>query len=137
MTKIISREEYDTKWENKCTWKVNCPYCNIDTDLNTVLYESDYWKMFISLSSYTGNENHILAFPKEHKKYFSELSDEEILDLKNIHKFCDTYFWENNYFSATRETMANRSIEHYHQHFIQWKLQAEAIVNMLKNQNNN
>lgn len=134
MTKIISREEYDSKRNNKCAWKENCPYCYINTELNTVVYESEYWKIFIALSSYTWDENHLLAFPKVHKKYFLELNDWEILDLKNVHKFCDEYFWENNYFSATRETMANRSIEHYHQHFIQWKLQANTIVEMLKNQ---
>ena len=120
MTKIISREEYDLKRNNKCTWKDNCPYCNINTELNTVVFESEYWKMFIALSSYTWDENHLLAFPREHKIFFWELNNEEILDLKNIHKFCDKYFWENNYFSTTRETMSNRSIEHYHIHFIQF-----------------
>jgi hypothetical protein len=53
MTKNISREEYDSKRKNKCAGKKNCPYCDINTELNTVVYESDYWKIFIALSSYT------------------------------------------------------------------------------------
>jgi diadenosine tetraphosphate (Ap4A) HIT family hydrolase len=61
----------------------------------------------------------LLAFPKAHKKYFHELSDEEILDQKNIYTFCDEYFEDKQYFSTTRETMSNRSVEHYHIHFVE------------------
>jgi hypothetical protein len=134
MKKIISREEYDANRENKCVWKTNCPYCNINTDLNTVVYESEYWKMFIALSSYTWNKYHLLAFSKVHKKFHKELLDNEILDFKNIYNFCEIYFWNKEYFSTTRETMSNRSIEHYHVHFIEWVLKAEALVDMLNKQ---
>lgn len=134
MTKIISREEYDSKRKNKCAWKQDCPYCNIDPELNTVVYESEYWKMFIALSSYTWDEYHLLAFPTSHKKYFHEFSDEEILDQKNIYNFCDKYFEGREYFSIVRETMSNRSVEHYHIHFIEWIMKAKAIIEMLNKQ---
>jgi diadenosine tetraphosphate (Ap4A) HIT family hydrolase len=134
MTKIISREEYDSKRNNKCAWKDDCPYYNINTELNTVVFESNYWKMFIALSNYTWDEYHLLAFPKNHKVFHKELSDDEILDLKNIHNFCDEYFENKEYFSMTRESMSNRSIEHYHIHFVEWIMKAATIVEMLNKQ---
>ncbi|MCP4523455.1 MAG: HIT family protein [Candidatus Gracilibacteria bacterium] len=134
MTKIISRDEYDKNRNNKCIGKDDCPFCIIDKDLNTVLYESDHWIVFVALASYTGDDKHVLAFPKRHKIFYHELSDDEVLDLKNIYTFCEEYFGDNNYFSATRESMSNRSVEHYHMHFIQGKLKANAMIEMLANQ---
>ncbi|MCP4523133.1 MAG: hypothetical protein GY828_02840, partial [Candidatus Gracilibacteria bacterium] len=120
--------------DNKCTGKDDCPFCNINDELNTVVYESRYWKVFIALASYTGDDKHVLAFPKSHKIFYHELSNNEVLDLKNIYNFCEKYFGDNNYFSTTRESLSNRSVEHYHIHFIQGKLQANVMIEMLANQ---
>lgn len=134
MVKIISREDYDAQRKWKCSWIDDCPFCNVNLDLNTVVYESEYWKMFVSLASYTWNEYHLLAFPKTHKKFFHEFSQDEIWDLKNVYEFCDKYFENKQYFSMTRETMSNRSVEHYHIHFIEWIMKAQALVEMLNKQ---
>jgi diadenosine tetraphosphate (Ap4A) HIT family hydrolase len=64
-----------------------------------------------------------MAVPYAHKLYFLELSNEEIIELKDIHIFVKDFFKGNNYFSFTRESMANRSVEHLHMHFLAGKLQ--------------
>jgi diadenosine tetraphosphate (Ap4A) HIT family hydrolase len=41
---------------------------------------------------------------------------------------------EQDYFSSTRETMGNRSIEHYHMHFLPGRLQGKFLRCMLEGQ---
>jgi diadenosine tetraphosphate (Ap4A) HIT family hydrolase len=54
--------------------------------------------------------------------------------MKDIYKFVKEYFWDEKYFSCTRESIANRSVEHIHMHFIPGKLQWKYIRKMLENQ---
>lgn len=75
-----------------------------------------------------------MAVTYSHKKYFLDLNDQEILELRQIHLFVKDFYKGNNYFSCLRETMANRSIEHLHMHFLPWKLQGKYLRNMLMNQ---
>ena len=75
-----------------------------------------------------------MAVPYKHKNYFLDLNDEEILELKKVHLFIKNFYWEEDYFSCNRETMANRSIEHLHIHFLPLKLQDKYLRNMLMNQ---
>lgn len=115
-------------------WKEKCPFCNVDESINKVVWETKYWKIFVALKSYTADDFHLIVFPKKHKIFFWDLVEDEISDLKNVHTLCKKYFWEKNYFSCTREALSNRSIEHYHMHFIAGKLQDFALIDMLKNQ---
>jgi diadenosine tetraphosphate (Ap4A) HIT family hydrolase len=73
-----------------------------------------------------------MAVPYEHKAFFYELTHEEISELHEIHLFMKGYFGKKDYFSCTRETFANRSIEHYHIHFIPGKLQGKFLRKMLE-----
>ena len=75
-----------------------------------------------------------MAVPYEHKKFFLDLNDEEISELRDIHLFVKKFYLNENYFSCNRETMANRSIEHLHIHFLPWKLQWKYLRKMLMDQ---
>jgi diadenosine tetraphosphate (Ap4A) HIT family hydrolase len=54
--------------------------------------------------------------------------------MKDIYKFVKNFFWDEHYFSCTRESMGWRSIEHFHMHFIPWRLQWRYLRKMLENQ---
>jgi diadenosine tetraphosphate (Ap4A) HIT family hydrolase len=75
-----------------------------------------------------------MATPYEHKAFFHDLTSDEISELKDIHAFMKQYFGNKEYFSSTRETLANRSVEHYHMHFIPGQLQGAYLRKMLENQ---
>ena len=87
-----------------------------------------------NFAPYSWNHQHIMAMPKSHKAYAYEFSLEEFQDLQNVHKFVKEFYGNESYFSMTRETLSNRSVEHYHMHFLPGKLSDTPIINMLKDQ---
>lgn len=135
MINFWTREEYHKKiWED-IYLKDNCPFCtNIKEQEWYIIWKWKYWFIIHNIYPYSWNDKHIMAVPYIHKKYFLELNDDEILDLKNVNKFIKDFFWEDNYFSCLRETIANRSIEHLHYHYIPWKLQWKYLRKMLMDQ---
>ena len=127
--KILTREEYHIrKWNKKIYWKEDCPFC---IDIESI-WKWKYWKLIWNISPYSWNKDHIMAVPIAHKKYSIDLSDEEFLELKKVHEEVKKYFWEKKYFSCTRESLANRSVEHLHIHFIPGKLQGKFLRKMLE-----
>lgn len=135
MVQIWTREEYyKRKWEVDIYWKDNCPFCDIKVQKEQVLRKWKNWFLIYNRFPYSWTENHIMAIPCEHKCYSTDLNDDEILEMKDIYSFVKDYYWEENYFSCTRESMWNRSIEHYHMHFIPWRLQWKYLRKMLENQ---
>ncbi len=130
MNKFLTREQYyEKKWsKKKIYWKNDCPFC---FDYQSI-WEWKYWYIVRNISPYCWNENHLMAVPFSHKKYSIELSMQEFQELKTIHKFVRDYFWDKDYFSATRESMWNRSVEHLHIHFVIWKLQWKYLRKMLE-----
>lgn len=134
MVKIGTREEYH-KWKGKeLFWKDDCPFCDIEWQKWHIIWKGGFWYILHNLFPYSWTEKHIMAIPYEHKKWSIELTSEELLELKVIYEFAKDWFWEENYFSCTRETMANRSVEHFHIHFVPWKLQGKYLRKMLQNQ---
>lgn len=135
MVHIWTREEYyKRKWEVDIYWKDNCPFCDTEWQREQILWEWKKWFIIHNMFPYSWTEKHIMAVPYEHKINSIELSDEELLEMKDIYSFVKDYFWDENYFSCTRETMGNRSIEHYHMHFVPWRLQWKYLRKMLENQ---
>lgn len=132
--KILTREEYHAKkWNKKIYWKEDCPFCDIEKNKqDEIIWKWKFWNIIYNIGSYSWDKNHIMAVPKIHKMFFSELNEEEILELKKVHEFVKKYFWEKQYFSFTRETLANRSVEHLHMHFLVWKLQWKFLRKMLE-----
>lgn len=135
MIQIWTREEYyKKKWEIGIYGQDNCPFCNDKDNKNPIVWRWKKWFIVHNLFPYSGTSKHIMALPYEHKKYSTDLNDEELLELKEIHKFVKDWFWEENYFSCTRESMWNRSVEHIHIHFIPGRLQWKYLRKMLENQ---
>jgi diadenosine tetraphosphate (Ap4A) HIT family hydrolase len=61
-----------------------------------------------------------MAVPKEHIIFNYDLTDNHLIELREVHKRVKEFFGEENYFSFTRESMLdeNRSVEHLHTHFL-------------------
>jgi len=81
---IYSRMFDYTKWKGwSNNWfKNDCPFCNI----NKQDIVSEY-KNFILMKNkypYFNTEDHLLIVPKRHIRSWEELTDEEIIEFKNI-----------------------------------------------------
>lgn len=78
-----------------------------------------------------------MAVPIRHVQFVDELNSNEFSELPQVHAFVKEFFvkdGQEHYFSATRETMGNRSVEHYHMHFVPGILQGKFVRCMLENQ---
>lgn len=137
MSRIWTREEYHNIIGDDVIWKGNCPFCDIEATKNTLIETMQYWKIVLNKYPYSGQENHLMAVPIRHVAFVWGLSLEEFAELPKVHTFMKNFYedqWEKDYFSATRETMWNRSVEHYHMHFIPGRLQGKFVRCMLENQ---
>lgn len=129
-----TRQEYHSnKWKT-IFLEEDCPFCKpIDQSGHTV-WKGKYWYILHNLYPYSGDNQHLMAVPYTHKVFIRELSPEEFLEILDIEKFMKEFYGDEDYFSATRETMANRSVEHLHIHFIPGKLQWKYLRKMLHDQ---
>lgn len=134
MIEVWTRNEYYSKKWKKVYWEDDCPFCKTEEQEWHTIWKWKYWYILHNLYPYTWDERHLMVVPYVHKKYYLELTDEEILDYKNACIFIREFYWDKNYFSCLRETMANKSIEHLHYHFISWKLQWKYLRKMLMDQ---
>lgn len=134
MHQKLSREEYQKKIWKKMLGENNCPFCEPDETINKIVWKWKSWNIMVNISPYTWDDYHIMATPVKHKKFFYELEDDELLELKKVHEFVRDYYPNGEYFSATRETFWNRSVEHYHTHFFPGKLSDSKMIQMLDEQ---
>lgn len=135
MTKIGTRDEYKKiLWDKKMIGKECCPFCEPDKYVNIVLWRGKHWQIIQNKFPYSGTTEHIMAVPLLHKAFSTELTIEEFWELSEIHSFMKSFFADKHYFSCTRESISNRTIEHLHIHFIPGKLQGKYLRKMLQNQ---
>lgn len=134
MAQQITREQYLATKPKWIMGKKDCHFCEINEDINNILHRTQYWTIMENFAPYSWNHQHIMAMPKSHKAYAYEFSLEEFQDLQKVHKFVKEFYGNESYFSMTRETLSNRSVEHYHMHFLPGKLSDTPIINMLKDQ---
>ena len=134
MVKIWTREEYDKLTNGKIFWKIECPFCDFTWKQDQVIWKWEYWKIIYNIFPLSGDKKHIMAIPNAHKSQHKELSNEEFSELRDVYQQVEKFYWDLEYFSFTRETMGNRSVEHLHKHFLPWKMQGEYIIEMLKKQ---
>lgn len=73
-----------------------------------------------------------MAVPKRHIIYSLNLQSKEWEELQKVQKFVKQFFGEENYFSFTRESMGNRSVEHLHICFSAGRLQGKFLRKMLE-----
>ena len=134
MLELGTRDDYHKQIGYKILWKDECPFCNLEENRVRILWEGKYWYMIHNKYPYSWNEKHIMAVPYRHIAFSRELSPEEFWEMKDIQEKAKEFYGEEDYFSATRESMGNRSIEHLHIHFIPGKLQWKFLRCMLENQ---
>ncbi len=134
MPKTWTREEYHMTKGKKVFWKEDCPFCDLEANKERIIWRGKHWFFIQNKYPYSGEENHIMLVPFQHILYSYELQTEQTQELVEAYKFVKEFFWEQMYFSCTRETIDNRSVEHFHMHFLPWRLQWKYIRNMLMNQ---
>ena len=133
MFKPITREEYHKNLgDKKVFWKDDCPFCKIEENESSIIRKWTHWYLIHNISSYSWDHRHIMAVPFEHICFTNELKKEHFEELKDVHNAVKKFFGEDIYFSFTRESMANRSVEHLHMHFLAWKLQWKFLRKMLE-----
>ncbi len=116
---FFNRDEYISK--NPYLAGKDCPFCKLEEDEKALfLYKTKYWEVRFNKFPYYWYKQNLLAFPIEHKANTTDLTDEEILDFKNIELYMKNYFWEKNYFSFIRHGKWWRSVEHLHYHYLEW-----------------
>ena len=131
--KFGTREEWDKRPE-KLIWKNNCNFCNTEKISDYILWEWSFWNVIVNKNPYTWDARHIMAVPIEHLELWTEIPGEAWAEMLDVHRFVKKYFWEDDYFSFTRETFSNRSLKHYHTHFLPWKMSQQPIIDQLKEQ---
>ena len=111
------------EWNPYFTIK-DCPFCEIieEEEKQLILFESKYWQIRFNKFPYYWYKQNLLVFPLSHRIFTTDLTDEEILDYKNVEKYMKNYFKNKNYFSFIRQWIWWRSIEHLHYHYLEWIL---------------
>ena len=110
-----NRKEYLKDWPYHK--KETCPICK---DKEFLIKKTKHWKILYNKFPYYGNKQNLLVAPIKHKTYTKDLSDEELVDYKNVEKFMSEYFQDKNYFSFIKQWTWWRSIEHLHYHYLEW-----------------
>ncbi len=138
MSEHWTRETYYNikKTQYSDMWRASCPFCDFDSDdqKELIVWRGKHWYILRNKFPYTNTGKHIMVIPYKHKCVATDLDSDEFSELKEVHEFVKSYFWDIDYFSFTRETFANRSLEHYHLHFLNWKLQWKFLRKMLNGQ---
>ena len=115
---LSKRELYDK--QKKYFILENCPFCT-KLDKKRIVFETKYWIVMKNANPYFDDENGLMAIPKRHIEFTTELQKEELEDFIEIEKWMKKFFenkWE--YFSFIRQSKSNKSVEHMHYHYIVW-----------------
>ena len=127
---FLTRQEYHQKKWKKIFGKEDCPFCYIKK--NEIYWKGNFWYLTFALTPYSWDERHLMAIPYEHIIYSYDLTLEHFQELLEVQKIVKDFFKEEDYFSFTRESLANRSIEHLHIHFLVWRLKWKFLRKMLE-----
>lgn len=118
--------------QNPYLTKDICPFCKIEEDEKPLLvHKTKYWEIRFNKYPYYWYKQNLLVFPIEHKILTTELTNEELIDFKNIEIFMKNFFWEKSYFSFIRQTTSWRSAEHLHYHYLEWMFIHSKVDNKL------
>lgn len=131
--KFGTREEWENRPE-KLIWKNNCPFCEHENLKDFILWTWKYWYVIENKYPYTGDNRHLLLIPKNHCETSTEIPAQVWSELQEAHTFIKNFYWSSEYFSFKRETFWERSIKHYHMHFLPWVITVQPIIQQLKNQ---
>ena len=134
MKKILTREDYHQEIGNKIFGENDCPFCDLEGNKERVLWKWKKWFIIQNKYPYSGEENHLMLVPYKHIIFSHELSSDETKELSDAYKWIKDFYDDQIYFSCTRESMTNRSVEHLHMHFLPGRLQGKYLRYMLMKQ---
>ena len=134
MFHIWNRQEYKKKLQSKEMWNDphNCPFCNIQNKPHEIVWEWEYWFIIYNIFPYSGNDQHIMAIPKSHIVFSSDISADMWCEFPKVQSIIKDFYAGNEYFSFTRETFSWRSLEHYHMHFLPGTMKWKFLRKMLE-----
>ena len=124
-------------WEDnlpKDLWKNRCPFCKENLEKEYIIHENQYWLIIYNKFPYLWVKKHIMLIPRKHIRFSYEISPDMYSSLWEMYNFISEYYWNEEYFSLTRESFWGRSIEHLHTHFIPWKIHGSDVEGILKKQ---
>ncbi len=120
MTATRSRKEEKEYKEFRKTAPKDCPFCNVSTDDEDFIEETEYFvviknKFPYSLWDYQGVSSHLMVVPKEHTDNLSKLPGEAAVEfVKIISKYEEKSY--NIYARAPSSVI--KSVVHQHTHLI-------------------
>ena len=121
-------------WKNRFT-KKDCPFCrDIIKNAERIIWKWKYWAILYNLYPYIQWWKHIMLIPLNHHQYTHDISSEEYSELNEAQKYIKNFYNKDWYFSFTRESMNERSVEHIHIHYLPGKLKRATIAKMLLEQ---
>lgn len=130
-----SRADYHAHRSGKSISREGCPFCEEFLDTRAVIWEGKYWRLLYNKYPYTGNAEHIMATPREHIIFSADITEEMWQEWREVQQMVRAFYGEKSYFSFTRESFAegdDRSVEHWHMHFVPGKLQGKFLRKMLE-----
>lgn len=133
---VGTREEWHKLMEGKLLLgKDECPFCRLEENKELILWRGKHWFIIQNKYPYTGTPEHIMAVPYNHHVFAYEFDKEIWSEMPEVHAWIRDFYKGKVYFSCARENdMEQRSIEHYHLHFMPGKLQGKYLRKMLQNQ---
>lgn len=113
----------------------SCVFCQkAESEKEYILWQWYYWFIVHNKYPYLWLEEHIMAIPLNHYKLSHEIPPEAYAEMSKVHSFIKDFYWDRQYFSFTRETFGDRSLEHLHMHFLPWIVYSKEIEALLEKQ---
>ncbi len=110
---ILYRRSYSYNIDDNDWFSSQCPFCE---PTEKIIKETELFIILPNKFPYPRTENHILVCPKRHIKDWMELTNEELIELRNIM----SKYMKNDYTLLGREFAHNKdaSVHHLHVHLI-------------------
>jgi diadenosine tetraphosphate (Ap4A) HIT family hydrolase len=130
-----TRADLKTKLAGKKMFtRDDCPFCEDIATHTRIIWKGTYWAILYNMYPYIDGGKHTMLVPIRHVAFSHDISPAEYSELSDAYMFLRDFYAGDEYFSFTRESFAQRSVEHVHTHFLPGDLARSAIVNMLTSQ---
>lgn len=96
----------------------DCPFCDDIETGERVIWSNKDWAILWNLYPYMIDAKHIMLVPRQHTRFSHEVSEQEWSSIGEAYTFLEEFYGGDEYFSFTRESFSERSVEHLHTHFI-------------------
>ena len=110
---ILYRRPYMYNKDDKDWYSNSCPFCEIKEEIRE---ETDLFIVLPNIYPYPRTEDHLLVCPKRHIKDWMEMTDEELINMRDLL----SKYMKQDYTLLGREFVNNKdaSVHHLHMHLI-------------------